>query len=224
MKLTVFNGSPRGSASNTQVLMGRFIEGFLETPGNTAEIVCLRDEKDRARLVRMFEDCDAAMLAFPLYTDTTPAVVKEFIESLQPLCSRPGNPALGYCVISGFPEAVHTQGVQRYLEKLAAMLGCRYIGTITKGNAEGVRWGSEKGNAALFEAFRRFGRDLAQSGSFSETALAEVAGPVKFSKAMAAVFSIVSWLGLSNVGWDKMLKGNNAFEKRYDKPYDKPYA
>ena len=31
MKLTVFNGSPRGKKSNTTILLEHFLKGFMET-------------------------------------------------------------------------------------------------------------------------------------------------------------------------------------------------
>jgi multimeric flavodoxin WrbA len=219
MKLTVFNGSPRGGSGNTQVLLGQLAEGFQQTQGNSVEFICLKDEKDLAVSAARFADSDIVLLAFPLYIDSTPAVVKEFIESLQPLCGRPGNPALGFVVISGFPEAIHTANIKRYLEKLAARLGCRYIGTITKGNAEGIRWGSAKQNQKIFQAFRGFGRNLAYDGKFDEAAVKELAGPPRFPGHMAAVFNFFRMLGLTDAGWNNMLKKNKAYEKRYDRPY-----
>jgi len=38
MKLTVFNGSPRGEESNTGTLLEHFLNGFVETQGNTYEL------------------------------------------------------------------------------------------------------------------------------------------------------------------------------------------
>jgi len=54
-----------------------------------------------------------------------PGIVKVFIESLEPLCSREGNPDVGFIVQSGFPEAIHSRYVEKYLEKPSLRLGCR---------------------------------------------------------------------------------------------------
>lgn len=219
MKLTVFNGSPRGSGGNTQKLLDQLVAGFAQAQGNSAEVICLKDGKDSAMAAQRFQECDVAVLAFPLYIDSMPSVVKEFIESLEPLCGQPSNPSLGFIVISGFPEAIHTMNIRRYLEKLAARLGCAYAGTITKGNAEGIRWGSEKQNQKLFEAFRGFGGNLASIGKFDMDAVKALAGPARFSKPMAAVFKFFRLLGLTDAGWNNMLKKNSAYEKRFDRPY-----
>jgi len=38
MRLTVFNGSPRGEESTTTILLKHFLNGFITTDGNTYEI------------------------------------------------------------------------------------------------------------------------------------------------------------------------------------------
>lgn len=219
MKLLAYNGSPRGGKSNTSCLLDRLAEGFMETAGNTAETVCLRDVPDMNVPAAAFADCDVAVLAFPLYVDAMPAMVKEFIEALAPMCGRQGNPALGFVVISGFPEAVHTSYVKRYLEKLSSRLGCRYSGMVTRGNAEGIRWSSAKQNKKLYAAFRQFGRDLAVKQAFSEAAVREVAGAPHFSGFMVALFRLLGALGLTDKGWNDMLKKNGAYERRLDRPH-----
>lgn len=219
MKLLVYNGSPRGEKSNTQCLLDRLAEGFLETPGNTIEAVCLRNAQDMQAPAAAFADCDMALLAFPLYVDAMPAMVKEFIEALAPVCGRQGNPALGFVVISGFPEAVHTSHVKRYLEKLAARLGCRYAGTVTRGDAEGIRWSTEKQNRKIYTAFRQFGRDLAAKQAFNEAAVREVAGAPRFSGFMAVFFRLLGALGLTDKVWNDILKKTGSYERRLDRPY-----
>ena len=123
MKLAVFNGSPRGKDSNTKVLLEHFINGFMKTDGNTYEVAYLIRVKDRGSFINLFQEAEQVLLAFPLYDDAMPAIVKTFIESLEPLCRREGNPDIGFIVQSGFPEAIHSRYVERYLAKLAARLG-----------------------------------------------------------------------------------------------------
>jgi len=45
MRLTVFNGSPRGEESTTTILLKHFLEGFITTDGNTYEIAYLNRVK-----------------------------------------------------------------------------------------------------------------------------------------------------------------------------------
>jgi len=84
MKLTVFNGSPRGKGSSTRVLLEHFLHGFMTAGGNT--------------------------------------------------------------------------NVEKYLEKLASRLGCRYVGTVIKGGCEGIRTRPARRTRKLFESFYQLGQ------------------------------------------------------------------
>ena len=134
MRLTVFNGSPRYKKSTTAIMLDHFLEGFAEVEGTTYETAYLVPTKDTDKFTRMFGEAEKVLLAFPLYHDSMPAFVKAFIESLEPLCGRDNNPDIGFSVHSGFPEANHSRYVEHYLKKLSNRLGCKYIGTVIKGN------------------------------------------------------------------------------------------
>ena len=133
MKLTVFNGSPRGKNSNSRILLEHFLKGFMTTKGNTYELADLARVKESADCLKLFQEAEQVLLAFPLYTDAMPAIVKTFIESLEPLCDRTGNPDIGFIVQGGLPEVSHSRYVERYLKKLSLSLGCRYKCTETRG-------------------------------------------------------------------------------------------
>ncbi len=124
MKLALLEGSPRGTRSNTQFLLNAFREGWEQTHGrgeNGCEVFQLIDEEQSgfAGALAAFETAPVVILAFPLYVDSMPAVVKCFIERLAPYRGKPGLPALGFVVHSGFPEAAQSYPVRRYLEASA---------------------------------------------------------------------------------------------------------
>ena len=74
------------------------------------------------RALAGFGAADAVLLGMPLYTDAMPGLVMAFIEALAPRVGAV-NPPLGFLVQSGFPEALHSRPLERYLEKLARRLG-----------------------------------------------------------------------------------------------------
>lgn len=214
MKLTVFNGSPRGKGSNTKILLEHFINGFMTTDGNTYELAYLNRVKDSDNFIKLFRDAEQVLLAFPLYTDAMPAIVKTFIESLEPLCGKEGNPDIGFIVQSGFPEAIHSRYVERYLEKLAVRLRCRYKGTVVRGGVEGIRALPAKMTRKLFKSFYELGKSFGETGEFDEQIVRRLAQPERLTKFQFWVFKL-----LGHNYWNSMLKKNNAFEKRFDKPY-----
>ncbi len=217
MKLTVFNGSPRGKGSNTKTILEHFLNGFMTTGGNTYEVVYLVHIKDSDNFIKLFEEAEQVLLAFPLYIDAMPALVKTFIESLEPLCGRKSNPDIGFIVQSGFPEPIHSRYVERYLKKLAVRLGCRYKGTVIKGGVEVIRATPNWMNKGLFKSFFKLGKTFGTTGEFNAQIMRQLLKPEKLSKWHFRFFKLTG----DKFYWDKLLKKNNAFEKRFTKPYIK---
>ena len=217
MKLAVFNGSPRGEGSNTKILLGHFINGFAATHGNFGELAYLNHVEDRNKFIKLFLEAEQVLLAFPLYTDCMPAIVKTFIELLEPLCGREGNPDIGFIVQSGFPEPIHSRYLERYLEKLAARLGCRYTGTVIKGGVEGIQAQPALMTRKLFNSFYQLGKAFGATGKFDDQIVRKLAQPERLTK---FGFRVFKFLG-ERFYWDKMLTKNKAFKKRFAKPYAK---
>jgi len=219
MQLLVFNGSPRGKGSNTKVLLEHFLNGFMETPGNTHEIVYLNHIKKQDEFVKLFQQANHVLLAFPLYTDAMPAMVKTFIESLQPLCGHNNNKTIGFIVQSGFGEAIHSRYVERYLQKLATRLDCRYVGTIVRGGGEGIKDMPPIMTKGVFKSFHELGSIFGDTGIFDEKLMHRLAKRDRFSPLAKLLLTILGAIGFLDAGWNNQLKKNGAYEKRYDKPY-----
>ena len=220
MRLTVFNGSPRARGSNTRALLDHFLAGFEATAGNFSEYIYLAPKKDFSGCVQAFAEAERVILAFPLYTDCVPAAVKEFIEALEPLCGRPGNPELGFIVHSGFAESFHSHPLRRYLEKLAGRLGCPCLGTVIKGGSEAIRGQPERMNRRLFELFQQLGVEFGRSGRFDPLLVEKLAQPVRY-KGIGILLAVLG----AKIGdlfyWNRLLKANGAFARRFARPYER---
>ena len=213
MKLTVFNGSPRGKSSNTRVFMEHFLNGFMATEGNTYEIAYLNNVKERDTFVRLFQEAEHIILASPLYTDAMPAVVKNFIESLEPFCQREGNPDIGFMVQSGFPEPLHSRYLERYYVKLAKRMGCRYKDTVIRGAGESIRGTPELMNRGLYKSFYKLGEAFGKTAEFDKKIVASLAKPERYSKLR---FWIMRAIG-HRMYWNPLLKKNNAYYQLFGK-------
>ena len=219
MKLTVFNGSPRGKKSNTAILLEHFLKGFVGTEGNSYELEYIVNNKDIRELVEMFKDANNVILAFPLYTGCMPGIVKPFIESLKPLCGKQGNPSVGFMVQGGLPEAYQSRFVERYLEKLAKRLNCQYVGCIVKGGIEGTRMMPQFMTKRIFNYFYEIGKKYGKSGNFDEELLKRLAKPEHLPAWRRLFYKFSRLTGMANIYWDRQLKENNAFEKRFDRHF-----
>ncbi len=239
MRLTVFNGSPRGKNSNTKVLLDHFLEGFVATHGNAYELAYLIHVKEGKKFFNLFQKAEEVLLAFPLYTDAMPAIVKTFIESLEPLCGRADLPAIGFIVQSGFPESRHSRSIERYLEKLAGRLGCQYKGTVIKGGVEAIRidplldkrlhkWISKIGKAMdlagvghllnkenLCKTFYMLGKTYGETGEFDRETVKKLTQPERLTQFGFLLYRVIA----HKLYWDLLLKKNNAVENRDKKPF-----
>jgi multimeric flavodoxin WrbA len=218
-RLTVLNGSPRGKTGNTQVLLERLVQGFEANAGRTHEMLHLIRVREAGRLRQAFTEAECVLLGFPLYTDAMPGLVKAFIEALQPLCGRARNPALGFLVQSGFPEAAHSRYVEKYLEKLALRLGSPYVGTLVKGGAEGVRFIPPDANPPLFDTLHQLGEAFGKTGQFDSTLVRQLAKPERFPRVLAPAYKLMLRTKAATSYWDNQLEENGAYENRFAQPY-----
>ena len=214
-RLTLFNGSPRGPSANSAIFLSEFAQGF----GRQTRMVHLVQAQLTPQHLQAFAEAECACLGFPLYTDAMPGMVKRFIEALEPVKGRKNNPPLGFIVQSGFPEALHSRYIERYLEKLAGRLGCPYLGTIVKGGGEGVRHGSASENRPLFEGLHALGEGLAREGRLDAKILARLALPERYPAYLGPVFQLFLRLPMAHAPFDDRLKKNGAYERRFARPF-----
>jgi multimeric flavodoxin WrbA len=215
MKLTIFNGSPRGLRSNTRILVEHFLKGYARNENNICETIYLNTPGNMDESALKFRNAGNVLIAFPLYHDSVPAIVKSFIESLEPLKGNPDNPALGFIVHSGFGEALHSRYIEKYLEKLAARLNCGYLGTVIKGGSEGIGSKPPWLTFMTFQSLKKLGRIFAKTGNLDLDTIRELARPERYSKAMRLFL-----LPATKLYWNLELIKNGAFRNRFDTPYE----
>lgn len=219
-RLTIFNGSPRGTKGNTPILLEQVAQGF-QTGSGSVETFHLSRLSETQRHVEAFHQAECVLLGFPLYTDSMPGLVKAFIDALAPLAGKTGAPSIGFLVQSGFPEAAHSRYVEQYLKKLAQHLGSPYLGCIVKGGCEGVHRMPESMNRKLFTGLQSAGQGLAQFGRLDPSELKQMAQPERVSAFWVPVYQLLVKTPLLSFYWDGQLKENGAYQRRFARPYKK---
>jgi hypothetical protein len=145
--------------------------------------------------------------------------VKEFFESLVEL-KLTSSKKMGFVVQSGFPEAIHSTYIERYLEKLTKRIQCEYLGTIIKGGVEGIQIMPSSMTKKLFGRFESLGEYFAKNEEFSPEIKKILRKPFKMSPVRIFLFRLISKTGLTNFYWNSNLKKNNAYSNRFDKPFE----
>ena len=220
MRLTVFNGSPRGRRGNTEILLSWFLEGFESVGGNSHETAYLRQTDQGDRFVSMFREAEAVFLAFPLYTDAMPGIVKAFIDSLAPLVGREGGPPALFLVQSGFPEAERSRPVERYLTKLAARLESKYIGTIVRGGCEGLHVMPPRMTRKVRRSITAIGEHYGRTGELDPEAVRRFAGHERLAPLARCALTLMDLLGVAQFYWDMNLRKHGAYARRHARPYE----
>jgi len=213
VKLSVFNGSPRGQRSNTAILLNAFLEGLGK---DSSEQFFIYGDKEEV-LIESFDQSDTIIFAFPLYTDSVPGKLKYFLEHLKALDWR--GKRIGVIVQSGFPEAVHSSFIAEYFQRRIEKKHAECIGTVIKGGVEGIQIQPSKWREKLTNSFGRLGEEFQRTGYFDEEIVRKLQKPWKLSPLRRFMYSMMSRIGIANFYWDSTLKKNNAYEHRFDKPY-----
>ena len=131
MKITCFNGSPRGKNSNSQRIASEFLEGARQA-GAEVENIFLAEKKigycraclscwiktpgqciqkdDMAELLEKFVRSDVVVFATPLYADNVSGMLKTFIDrmipSLEPYVKRVNGETLHLKRYEKYPRIV----------------------------------------------------------------------------------------------------------------------
>lgn len=207
MKLTVFNGSPKPGPNNTQILIEHLAKGFKTVPGMEVEVFKLNKMPENMHAAEIFAQAETVVVAFPLYTFAMPGDVKLFFEALEPYRGKCNGKKLGFLVQYGFIEAVHARPLEKHLEKLSAMLGCDYIGTIIKGGCDSLTTASESRFRKFYEGMQAIGKTLAEKRTFDETQLKAYAKP-ETTKKYGRWFMTILVKFINYFYWGRMLKKN----------------
>jgi multimeric flavodoxin WrbA len=222
MKLTIFNGSPKLGRGNTDVMLEHFTAGFCLESGNEYEIFKLNKFTTLEDTVRIFEESELILLAFPLYTYAMPGGVKSFIEALQPLCGKCSDKKIAFLVQFGFPEAIHARPLERYLVNLSRILGCEYLGTIIKGGCDGLAAGRGMGNKSILKGIYNIGVSFGKTCMLNSDELNAYSAPEFEKQHNRFIMKIILKL-INRFYWGAAIKRNGVtIEESYAKPDENP--
>lgn len=219
MWLTIFNGSPKGTGGNSELLIRWLKEGILQNLDINVDTLYLNKIGDHDCFINQFKISDIVLIVFPLYTDSMPGIVMAFFEKLQPLRKSLAGLKLGFVVHSGFPEAIHSRAVEEYLKWLVTELGADYFGTVIMGGSEGIARMSPAAIAKKKALFNELGKRLPLENEFNAELIKKVTGEEKFNEIGIFIVQILLKTGLLQHFWNLKLKKNNTYRDRFAKPY-----
>lgn len=209
-KLIIYNGSPRRKGSNT----GSILEEVKQSIGSLVEIRDLKDMSQWVEWTKAFEKEENVLFIMPLYVHAMPSHVMDFFEGL-----TPSKGTLSFIIQSGFPESSQSYFLEAYFEQLSKRLKRKYLGTAIKGGVEGLQVRPPKSQKKIIAPFVLLIEGLVYEGRMDQNLLNKLAKPIHLPNRMLVLFFIMEKIGLINIFWNKQLKDNKCFEKRFAKPY-----
>ncbi|GAA0180963.1 hypothetical protein SH2C18_35670 [Clostridium sediminicola] len=213
MNTIILNGSPKGNSINSNTRI--FTEEFVKNMKRPCEIKCIA-EADPKELAQYIKNFDAIIIMLPLYIHAMPGIVMKFIEGLEP-ADNDGK-YIGFIVQAGFIETAQEKFVERYFKDLSRQLNYSYLGTVSKGEAAGIYMYPK-----MFKKVLKLVADLGvayeETHAFDKDIVKRLGKPYELTKFQLRILKLVNKVGLGNVGWHKMLRKNNALDRRLDRPF-----
>ncbi|MCK8058379.1 MULTISPECIES: hypothetical protein [unclassified Fusibacter] len=170
----------------------------------------------RAQWADKFSKDEHVLFFMPLYVHAMPFRVMKFIELL-----APSKGSISFVVQSGFPESSQSHYLEAYFEQLSLRLDRTYLGTAIKGGIEGLQIRPPQSQDKMIAPFVSLVKTVVSTGRFDSSQVDQMAKPVFLTKITQFLFGTVAPKRLRNFYWNKLLKKNNAFEKRFEQPYKK---
>ena len=213
-------GSPRGPNSTSNSL-GTYLVEKLEQKGVPYERVyicqCLSSEAKKAALLRIVDESDLIIFAFPLYVDSLHSQVIETLELIAE--HTKGKHDLDEKSVvaisnSGFPETKQNTTALAVCRLFAKQVGFNWAGSLAMGGGEMIAGQplSELGGRVRgkTKALEIAADALAQGDPIPENAVASM-----------SKLGVPRWmyLWIANRRWKRKAKKNIAIKKMYDQPF-----
>ncbi len=213
MKTIILNGSPKGNSakSNSRIICEEFVRK-MKSPCEIRNIA----NSDMEELARYVEKFDNLIFVLPLYIHAMPGIMLEFIKYLRK--SSVNGKSMGFIIQAGFIETQQHKYVEPYFASLAEQLHYNYLGTVSKGEAAAIYMFPNMFKKVLLK-YNELGRIYERTNAFDEELKHNLGKPYEFTKFQLQLYEFICITGLNNLGWHKVLKKNQAYEKRLEKPF-----
>jgi multimeric flavodoxin WrbA len=216
MSLAIFNGSPRGHKSNSNVIASWFLNGYKKDH----KIYYLNKVKQHETYIEESTEYDEYLFVMPLYVDGMPGQVKNFCELMYKNIDKFTGKKVTYILHSGFAEGIQSRSLETYFNRFSDLLKFKNSGVVIIPGSEGFRLMPPQITKKKNEIVTTIGRDFMNSVDYDPNLLKKLIKKESTSKFGAVRFKLFAKLGLTNFYWNSVLKKNKAYDKRFDAPYN----
>ena len=213
MKLGIVNGSPRGKKSNSDKILN-WLTANIKNEIEINEIYTI-NKNTQEELSLLFES-DYIVFIFPLYTDSMPACTKAFMEKMEQNKTMFNNKPIAFIIHSGFPEAIHSRSVERYVKYFSRLIGMNYMGTVVMGGSEALQAAPESFFKKQIKHFNALGMNVKNIQPLDKDSIKNISKVEKLGLFQKIIMKMTF---ISDYYWNSAMKRNGVFENKYDRPY-----
>ena len=215
MHVLVINGSPRVKKfSNTDKILEKFTAGMSEN-GTTFEQYEVSDKTQWDAMRKAFYENTNILFAIPLYVECIPGLLIEFLETLTP---KSDGSRIAFIIQGGFAEGIQLRCGEAYLKILAEKLGCKYCGTLVKGDNFSIRFVDGNLREKITGQYTEMGREFAKNGDFFSEECTKFTGPEVFPVHVRLLVGII-FKTIARKGLTKFAKDWGCTKPLTYKPY-----
>jgi hypothetical protein len=220
IRATLLVGSPRSSNSTSNSL-GTFLFDRLQKHGlktqKTYLIQTLNSDKTRSELLKIVDESDLIVLAFPLYIDCLHSKVVEALKLIvehEKGKEEHGKKNFAAIANNGFPESIQNNTALAVCRIFAKQAGFNWVGGLAMGG------GGTIDGRPLVE-IKGLARNQKKALQIAADALAKGEPIPENAVVLMSKLGFPKWLymWMGNRNWRSQAKKNNTIDKLYDQPY-----
>lgn len=178
MHVVIINGSPRPREfSNTAKILKSFVKG-LEKGGANYELYSLSNLREWDSAREAFLTNDRIIFALPMYVESIPSLMLEFLDTLPLERNYPAE--MAFILHGGFDEGYQFRLCEKLLKSITTQLGCDYGGCLVKGGSFMLRLFENDKVERMTKPYVNMGISYARHGDFITPEAKRFTGPERY--------------------------------------------
>lgn len=215
-------GSPRGQISASNYLGNYLLKQLENLDIQVSNEMILKAKEDKERVLQTILQNDLFILSSPLYVDTLPAPVIEFLTFITEKTDefKSHKPKMLFLTNCGFPEALHCENIIDQVQFFSETVGFEWLGGLALGGGDPLKNKTPDDNSGMTRNVRKVLNIVADAMHEGLDIPKETKKLMAKSIIPIPIFTDKIYTIAGNRGWNNQAKKYGTSGKLYDKPYE----
>ena len=172
---------------NTEIIISSFIKGY-DCDENTYELFSVSKRSDWKKIKEAFYNNDYILIAFPLFAESLPSILWEFLKYIHPVPEIKSGRRLAFILQCASLESCQRTCCEKLLDKLPEKLNCFFNGTLSVGDMFGL-WLDDSRREEKLKPIENAGFLFAKDRCFFESEVKNLSEPEYVTESEAKIIS-----------------------------------